>query len=227
MTQFIATLCCIFFLFLVGLYTVLKLLSGDRKHQSVAGLIYVILFLSLAYFSDLSSWQQMLLTKKNLALAKRVFSNPKRLKELMKNLEVRTKQFPNDDKAWFLLGRIDAGQGEWEKAHDKFLKAHQLDPKNDKYALFYVESVWRVLGHLNAFSWHILDDILKRSPNTPDVYLLKAEDALMRHCPREALGYWQSIRPFVEDVPEIAKNLDVAIRKASKESNSHCESRAL
>lgn len=105
-----------FFLFLVGLYRVLKLLSGDRKRQSVAGLMYVSLFLSLAYFSGLASWQQMLLTKKNLALAKQVFSNPKRLKELMKNLEVRTKQFPSDDKAWFLLGRIDAGQGEWESA---------------------------------------------------------------------------------------------------------------
>lgn len=209
----------------IGLVCILKYYEKQNQKKWFACGLYVLSFAALTFFSDLKPWLNYIHEQKNLQQAKEILEKPERLERLVRALELAVQKNSQDAKAWFLLGRVYAGRQEWIKAKNYLKKAYLLESNNTKYGLFYAESVWHQMGHLDNFSWKILNDILEREPEAVDVYFLKANDAMQRQCPKEAVAYWQVAQSYVKSLPEISIQLDKAIEKANKMDNQKCQLR--
>ncbi len=185
--------------------------------------------ISLAFISgfmvnqDILHWFQHEKEQQSIAQAKNILNNPNAIQNLIEKLQQRVKNYPDDAKAWFLLGRVCAGDGQWEKAHDALLQAYRLEPDNIKSALFYVETIWHTQNKITAHAREVLLKILAQEPNQPDALMLMANEARQRQCPKEAIVYLEALRNLMASEEELRVSLDDAILKAQQEDNSKCQ----
>lgn len=197
------------------------LLWSDDK---ILSLITMLVVLSLLYFvqPDMWRWYQFERDQKRLKTAQSILKDPHRVQQLMESLKKHVKKSPTDAKAWFLLGRIYASSESWNDAYEALQKAYQLQPNDIKTALFYVETIWHVEGHITSEARVILLEILKKEPLQPDALMLLATEAKQRHCPKEAMGYLQTLRVLVSSDTNMTKSLDEAILELKSADNSQC-----
>jgi cytochrome c-type biogenesis protein CcmH/NrfG len=181
------------------------------------------LSLTIYFNPDLYHWFLYEKDRQSYLRAQAILKNPQSIVNLVQKLERRVTIEPSDAKAWFLLGRIHAGQDNWEKAHDALFQAYRLNPKDIKTAIFYVETIWHVQGRLNALARHILHQVLRQEPKQADALMLLATEARQRNCPKEALPYLQELRQLFLEESEISRSIDKAIKKANQADDSECE----
>jgi cytochrome c-type biogenesis protein CcmH/NrfG len=136
---------------------------------------------------------------------------------------MRVQEAPNDAKAWFLLGRLRAGQGDWKGAHDALLQAYRLNPNDHKAAIFYVETILNNQGQLNVFARQILQKVLTQDPNQADALMLLAADAKQHQCYQLAAQYWQKVLPQVPKEEKMYDALKTAIDEALTQPKQACE----
>jgi cytochrome c-type biogenesis protein CcmH len=171
---------------------------------------------------DLWRWYQHLQQQKALDKAKAILAEPKKIAMLKIRLQDIVKIHPSDAKAWFLLGRLWAAENNWKQASHALQKSYELNHADIKTAIFYAESLMHVEHHLSVTSRQVLLDILKQEDNQPDALLMLAEDANMRQCPMEAIGYWKRVLILLPKDSEMYEALDKAISKAQKQKSTHC-----
>lgn len=195
------------------------------KTQSF-GLMLVLMMgvLSLTYVvqPDMWHWYQHESDEKRIQKAQSILKDPTRVQQLLLSLKQHVQKDPKDARAWFLLGRILASSQDWGGAKAALQHAYQLEPYDIKTALFYVETLWHVQGHLSSKARLILQEILKKEPHQPDALMLLATEARQRNCPKEALDYLQTLRAVVVSEPNITQSIDEAILQLKAADNSQC-----
>ena len=186
--------------------------------------LFVILVVSGAIYcnQDLIAWFKFIQERQAITKAKAILANPQSLQTLLANFRKHLELNPQDAKAWFLLGRVYAGQGEWQDAHDALQQSYRLEPNNIKTSLFYVETIWHTQNKITPQARHILIKVLAKEANQPDALMLLATEARERKCPQEAIIYLQKLRDVLMSQEELRKSLDDAIFKAEREDNSQC-----
>lgn len=189
-------------------------------------LIAIGLFMiALGYWfnQDLLTWYHSEQDMRHLAEAKQILNDTKKFSSLVSQLEARVLAVPKDAKAWFLLGRLKAGQGDWQRAHDALLQAYRLAPDNEKYAIFYVETIMNTQGQLNAFARQILHKVLSLQPQQADALIILAADAKQHHCYHQASLYWQQVLAQVPKDAPLYQSLQSAIDEALLHSDKGCK----
>ena len=181
------------------------------------------MFLGFWTNPDLMLWYHELEKKAQLQQAQRILRSPEQFQQLLKNLEQRVKNVPNDAKAWFLLGRLRAEKGEWVSAHDAMLQAHRLQPESIKTSLFYVETVWHTQSGLHAYARKVLQDVLVQDPMQPDALMMLAADAKHQHCYQRALVYLNRLISIIPKDTPMYQDLYQEILKIKRKSSSSCE----
>ena len=212
---------------LFAMVLLILLVSIGVFYFTEVGLIFITVLtlgLCLAIYCnpDMYHWFLYEKDKQSLASAQMILKNPQSLKNLTQKLEKRLVLHPEDAKAWFLLGRIQAAQEHWNKAHDALLQAYRLKPQDISTALFYVETIWHVEGRLNDLARTILLKALAQDSQQPDALMLLATEARQRNCPKEALVYLRKLRRVLASQADIRQNIDEAIIQANQADDSQC-----
>lgn len=207
-----------FFIILILLIAIIGL--GFRLKNSLwfLTLLAVTLGFSLYCNPDIWNWFQFEKNTQAFEKAKAILQQPNQIQNLKKTLQKQVGNHPEDAKAWFLLGRMYASEGQWNHAHDAVFQAYRLEPKNLKTAIFYVETIWQTQGQITPQARHILDRVLKIDENQPDALIMLAADANNRACYKQAISYWQKILVMLPKDSEMAQVITEAITKAQKKS---------
>jgi len=211
---------------LIVLSVMLTLLFAIACYCKAYRLCWIgVLVFTLGYWfnPDLITWYHAEQDARQLMEAKKILANAKKFEALLAQLEVSVKQNPNDDKAWFLLGRLKAGKGDWKGAHDALFQAYRLAPENTKYAIFYVETIMNTESRINAFAREILNKVLVQQPEQADALLILAADAKQRQCFQQASRYWQQVLPQVPKDSSLHQTLQTAIDEALQKGDTHCK----
>ena len=212
---------------LVGLLLSVMLLAGmialyplQKKRSFTASLFILVLSLfSLGYWQwgGFKAWQENIHqqdSQKQLAILMKQAKGPD---AIIKQLNLRLKENPNSAKGWYLLARVYSSQGDWTKALAAFTKAHQLEPENEAYSVYYAQGLWQV-NH-QEFSETIRSlfiTILNKNPNQPDALAMLAMDAFMSHAYEDAIQYWQRLLTMAPGESEEALALRKAIAQAQQ-----------
>ena len=184
---------------------------------------FMVLLIAFWFNPDLYHGYQFEKDKQSTEKAQLILKDPRSIEKLTDKLKQRVQLYPNDAKAWFLLGRLYAADADWTHAHDALFQAYRLNPTDSKTALFYVETIWHTEGHLNDLARHILKKVIRSEPHQPDALMLLATEARQRNCPREALKYLETLRQLFSREKDLSENIDEAILKAREADDSKCQ----
>jgi len=149
--------------------------------------------------------------------AKDIIASMGGIDNIVEKLEATVKANPDDAKAWYLLGRVYAGQPVWEKAKHAFKHARELDKHNHKYTLHYAESVW----HTNQEQFDeetraLLKGLLQDETTKQDALAMLAMDAYNQKQYQQAIDYWEQLLMLIPSQSEEAAKLRQAITKAEQ-----------
>lgn len=220
MTLFFLTLALMFLMII----TLLALSFYYTQSGFQTFILMFAVFAGVLWFNpDLYHWYQFEKDKQSAEKAQSILKDPRSIEKLTEKLKQRVRLYPDDAKAWFLLGRLYAAQGDWKHAHDALFQSYRFNPLDTKTALFYVESIWHTEGRLNSLARHILQKIIKKEPKQPDALMLLSTEAQQRNCPKEALKYLETLRQLFSTDSEISQSIDEAILKAREADDSKCQ----
>lgn len=139
--------------------------------------------------------------------------------ELITKLKERLVVQPDSARGWYLLGRIYASQGDWQHAHDAYVKANQLKPHDEQITVNYAQSLWQLNNQ--AFDPHIrslFKWVLSKNKNQPDALAMLAMDAFVGHAYQQAIDYWQRLLKIAPPQSEDAQAIRKAIVKAQQKT---------
>lgn len=202
----------------VALRPLCKQKSSTMKLSLFALILFVIPLLAYVHWGAGAAWyryQQQLAKQKQVnAVFQSVRGNPQLL---VNQLKKRLEQQPKSARGWYLLGRLYASQGEWQQAHDSFIKAYQLKPDSEKITINYVQSLWQINHQqFNAEMRGLLKAVRQKNPNQPDALAMLAMDAYLGHAYEQAIEYWQQLLKIVPPQSEDALAIRKAIAKAQQ-----------
>ncbi len=213
---------CGFILLVIAIFVALSPFYKQKSGLIPLGLIAVMLFilplLAYQYWGARSEWnryQQQLSKQQQVnAVVQSVRGNPQ---IIVNQLKKRLEQQPQSARGWYLLGRLYASQGEWQLAHDAFIKAHRLKPNNEKITLNYVQSLWQLNNQqFNDETRGLLQSVYQKNPKQPDALAMLAMDAYLRHAYKQAIDYWQYLLHLIPPQSEDALAIRKAIAKAQQ-----------
>jgi cytochrome c-type biogenesis protein CcmH len=177
--------------------------------------IFVMAFTGYYSWGSFSIWRDYLQGQEKQEQAKALLQSIKTPKELIDKLRARLEDSPKSAKGWYLLGRLYSSQNEQGNAVEAFAKAYELNPKEERYGVNYVHSLWQVQHRqFTEQVIKILNDLLKNNPNQPDVLALFAMEAYEKHAYKEAISYWERLLKQASPRSEEAKAIRKAIVKA-------------
>ncbi|TAL61437.1 MAG: tetratricopeptide repeat protein, partial [Legionella sp.] len=129
---------------------------------------------------------------------------------------------PRSAKGWFLLGKLYSSQTEYGKAQDAFTKAHELNPDDEQFTVFYIHSLWISNNQqFNDAIRQLFKDSLVKNPKQADALAMLAMDAFLEHHNEQAVGYWQRLLQLTAPQSEEAEAIRKAIAKAQSEFSPH------
>lgn len=99
-------------------------------------------------------------------------------------------QHPQDDKAWFLLGRLRLSQNQYAQAAAAFREASELSPQNKDYLAQYAQALF-FANHLRINSQ--IKSIALKIPYHPLILNLQALAAYQQGDKPKALKIWQQL----------------------------------
>ncbi len=207
---------CFFILSLIALPLLLYPLR-QNKLLLIIMLPCLIIALSLAYlrWGSWTDWQKYNRDQANKEKITSVLKTIKGPEELIKRMKDRLAKEPQNPKGWFLLGRLYASQAQWPKAHEAFLKAHQLNPEDELVTVNYLNSQWQLNNQqFNTQIREQLEQLLTKNPNQADALAMTAIDAFTNRNFQKAINYWQQLLKLAPENSEEAKMIRKAIAKA-------------
>ncbi len=127
---------------------------------------------------------------------------------LIRRIQNKVDQHPDDVQGWYLLGRLYASQQQWTHAQQAFAHAYRQAPQDEKILVNYAQSV--LMNTRKPFVLHLrraLADRLQQHPQSMDVLMLLAQDAYWRHDKNQAMTYWNQLLLLLPPESKEAKQL--------------------
>jgi cytochrome c-type biogenesis protein CcmH/NrfG len=192
-----------------------------RKSISICILVGFISISSVGmayfYWGNWSDWTTFTRDQAKQKEAKVLLQSIHDPQDLINKLKVRVESEPNRAKGWYLLGRLYASQGEWQKARDVYFKAHVLEPNNEQTTVNYAQSLWQLNNQqFDDKTRKILLAVLDRNPKQPDALAMLAMDSFLGHSYQQAMDYWERLLELVPPASDDAKAIRKAIANAQK-----------
>lgn len=205
----------------LGLGALLIVAYPFRQHRRglylVVPLCIVVMAICYYLWGGWSLWSSYLQQSAQKQQVQKIIKSVHGVDEIIDKLRVKLNQNPNSARGWYLLGRLYAHQGQWEKAKSAFETAHQLKPKSAKIAVNLAQSLLQ-LNHqaYNDNIRAILQQVLKNNDSQPDALAMLAMDAYSAKEYEKAIDYWRRILILMPSQSEEAQVIRKAIHKAQK-----------
>lgn len=173
------------------------------------------------YWGSYWSWNDYIHTQQKNQLAQEMLKTFNSPQEIIDKLKAKLDESPQSAKGWYLLGKLYLNQQDVKNATIALAKAHQLQPDDEQYAVYYASRLWennqRVFdGHIRA----IFKKILSNNPNQPDALAMLAMDAYTSQQYHRAIGYWRKLLSLAPDNSEEARAIRQAIARAEEKIKS-------
>lgn len=183
-------------------------------------LMFILLLLVGGAYSLWGSFLPWQKHQRHLEMQKKaalILSSVKDYQELIAQLRQKVERYPRRAKGWYLLGRLYTSQGENNKALSAFKKAYTLSPHKELYAVNYAYSLWQTNDRqFDRDILALLQDILTKNPEQPDMLALLALHAFSEGQYEKAIHYWQRLLAQAPPQSEEARSLKKAITKAQE-----------
>ncbi|MBA2711291.1 MAG: tetratricopeptide repeat protein [Tatlockia sp.] len=205
--------------FVIAMFALLLMFYPLRK--SKRSLIILtpcfIIALCLGYLrlGSWTDWQKNVHDEANKEKIEAVLQSIKSPEELINRMKIRLSKEPENPKGWYLIGRIYASQGQWSKAHEAFLKSHQLNSDDELITVNYINSLLQLNNqHFNETIRDLLKELLTKNPNQADALAMVAIDSFNNREYQQAINSWQQLLKLAPEQSEEAKMVRKAIAKA-------------
>ncbi len=127
------------------------------------------------------------------------------------------KQHLSDPKAWYLLGKLYASQGQFKQAKQAFAHAHQLKPEKFTYSVAYLESSYfAAKRQFSPGMEKLLQQLYHQQPNDPNLINLVALAAYQHKHYQRAIKLWESLLPLFANGTHDKQALLMMIAKAER-----------
>lgn len=204
-----------------GILVVYPLRRSKFAWMFLLPLFFISVGMGYYFWGSFEEWQQFAQQNDSKIAAQQMLQSIKNPQELIDKLKERLDDNPKSSKGWYLLGKLYSNQKDTKHAAEAFAKAHQLDPDDEQYFVYYAHSLW-VLNH-EQFSPEIrkvFREILTKNPNQPDALSMLAMNAFLGHAYEDAINYWQRLLKLVPEQSEESNAIRKAIAKAQARIHS-------
>jgi cytochrome c-type biogenesis protein CcmH len=139
--------------------------------------------------------------------------------EMIKSLQERLEQNPNDGKGWAMLGRSYAVLGRYNESAAAYEKATKLIQNDAALLVDYAD----VLAMANARNLEgkpleLIQSALKINPNNAKALLLMGKAAYQAGDYTHAVGYWEKLLQLLPPDSPLAKQVSDNVAKARAQS---------
>lgn len=141
---------------------------------------------------------------------------------MLKGLETKTKQNPDDAELWLTLGDAYITLGRYSDAEKAHAKASQLQPKEARYLSHYAEAIGLVSGTLEGEPAKLLTAALEIDPEDEKALELSGLAAYKRNEFAQAVHYWKRLlkripkeSEFHQEISSILKDAQMRAEAAS------------
>lgn len=164
------------------------ILTGSRAPVVVGG-IAICLFAIALYFA----WNKPVVTTRSSQIAQNSQMAPEHI-EMIKSLQARLEQNPNDGKGWAMLARSYAVLGRYSESAAAYEKATNLIPDNAALLVNYADVLAMANGKsLQGKPLDLIHSALKIDPNNTKALLLSGKAAYQSGDYVHAVGYFEKL----------------------------------
>jgi cytochrome c-type biogenesis protein CcmH len=137
--------------------------------------------------------------------------DPKKMADMVAQLERRLQEDPNQVQGWVMLGRVQRAMGQFEAAGQAYAKALALS-RDDDIAIEQAEVLAQARqGRFEGAPWQIIQGVLRANPEHLSALLLAGSAAYAEGRYEQALKFWQRARsqmtPQSPDFPALEEAL--------------------
>jgi cytochrome c-type biogenesis protein CcmH len=137
--------------------------------------------------------------------------------KIIQQLRKQLQKDPKSAKGWFLLGRLYASEGKWQRAKESFATAYRLNPMDIKIAVNFAQSLFQNnQQQFTPLSLKIYNSVLQSNQNQPDALAMLAMNAFMSHDYKSAIAYWERLLKLAPQNSEEASAIRKAIARAQQ-----------
>jgi cytochrome c-type biogenesis protein CcmH/NrfG len=184
-----------------------------------AWVILLLLCVSVLYrhWGGFAAWHHHAQLERKQQQARALIKSMGSTDAVIKRLRVRLQDTPDSAQGWYLLGRLYAGQGDWQKARDSYEKAHHLNANKEVFKVHLAYSLWQLNHQTCTESIRALyHQILRQNPSQPDAMSMLAMDAYQQHDYLRAIQFWQRLLELMNPDSQEADAIRQAIAKAER-----------
>jgi cytochrome c-type biogenesis protein CcmH len=189
---------------------VMAMLTGNHATAIIGG-VAISLFAVAMYLA----WSKPATTTPTLSqIAQNAPMAPEHI-EMIKSLQERLEQNPNDGKGWAMLGRSYAVLGRYNESAAAYEKATNLIQNNAALLVDYADVLAMVNGRsLDGKPLELVQSALKINPNNAKALLLMGKAAYQAGDFTHAVGYWEKMLQVLPPDSPLAKQVSDNIAKA-------------
>ncbi|MCA0404421.1 MAG: hypothetical protein LCH30_11650 [Proteobacteria bacterium] len=206
-----------FLIFMALSFVIYPLWKARKLLSMLIPLFLVACFFSYKEWGAFNDWQGYLQKEERNKQVLAVLKTVKSKSELIDKLKMRLRQQPESAKGWYLLGRLYSSESDWLEAKNAFLKAHTLNPKSERMAVNYAQSLWQLNNQVFDEQVRTLfKEVLLKNPNQPDSLAMLAMDAFNNKDYEKAISYWQHLLKLMPAGSKESLMIKKAIAKAEE-----------
>ncbi|CAM4377704.1 MAG: hypothetical protein LEGION0398_MBIBDBAK_00139 [Legionellaceae bacterium] len=188
---------------------------------SVLGLILAIPFISLFLYYQ---WGYSKALKKHYVVQEEALKLRQQIKnpqEIIQRLKQHLQEKPQSPEGWYLLGKLYASLGEFEKASQVYAKLIQIEENNPDYIIQYAQTLYFANQYkMNTIIQQLIKKTLTLNPENALAINLLAIDAYRNKFYEKAIQYWEKVihlyPPSSEDYQIIAAAMQRAQQHLQK-----------
>ena len=141
--------------------------------------------------------------------------------DLVKELESRLNEKPDNAQGWFLLGRTFMKMGDHQGAVRAYRKLLALMPSNTTAKISLVDALSMVNdGNVPDEAVSLLDEILKEEPEAITALWLAGNAAHQREQFAKAQAFWERAYPLLSGEPSMQQELSAMLSQVSQQTGN-------
>lgn len=206
-------------LLMLALLVLNHALRHTKALQSIVAAGFIVAsVLTYWQWGSWSQWQDFKQQEAKQEKIRALLATIKSPEDLARKLKRQLDNSPQSAHGWYLLGRLYASQGQWQKAYTAFAKARALNSDDEAIILNYVQSGWQLHEQqLTEEGSKMLHALLQKNPHQMDALALLAANAYKQGEVKQALFYWQRLLKQVTPQSQEARSLRQMIAKAQNQ----------